>query len=54
MPACLQFSAVKTVFFHADARFVVIKKSSQCHLRAAILIRNNWVITQFSANPRSK
>jgi hypothetical protein len=51
VPACchLQFSAVTTVFFHVDARFVAILKSSLSHLRAAIISRN-WFFTQYSAN----
>jgi hypothetical protein len=49
VPACchLQFSAVATGFFHVDARFVAIQNSSQSHLSAAIISRNNWFLLSF-------
>jgi hypothetical protein len=37
----LRFSALTTGFFHVDARFVAIQKSSHAHLRAATQSRNN-------------
>jgi hypothetical protein len=36
-----------------DARFVAISKTSQLHLRTAVLSRKNCFLNQFSANPRS-